>query len=154
MATVFIIAHAPLASALAAAAEHLGLAHGPLLALDVLPEWGAAETLAQAQAALALAPAEGGVESELLLLTDAFGATPCSTARLLASGRQARVVCGVNVPMLWGLLGRHQQRPLDELVQRALGTGKDGVMHVPALLAPAQGRALKDGDAEAHGHHQ
>jgi mannose PTS system EIIA component len=91
MATVFIIAHAPLASALAAAAEHLGLAHGPLLALDVLPEWGAAETLAQAQAALALAPAEGGVEPELLLLTDAFGATPCGQAARLGSSGARRL---------------------------------------------------------------
>jgi mannose PTS system EIIA component len=149
MVTIAILAHAPLASALRAATAHLGLDCSHVLALDVPADADADSALAQGHALLQALPPQ----AELLLLSDAFQATPCNTARALAAGRNARVLCGVNLPMLWSLLGRHAQRPLDELVQRALGTGKDGVMHVPALLPPAQ-RPRTENHAQDHGHHQ
>lgn len=100
MAQVFIIAHAPLASALKSVAEHaFPDAAASVAALDVTPGMSPDEIESRARVLLG-ASAEG----ELLILTDAFGATPCNVAQRLATGSRVKVVTGVNVPMLWRAL--------------------------------------------------
>lgn len=119
MTHLIILAHAPLASALAQVASH-AFADAPehLTALDVSPN----ESAEQVQARLLRSLAGG----ENLILTDAVGATPCNVACRVADGVRVRVVAGVSVPMLWRCLG-YAHENLQQLVVRALDGGRNGV---------------------------
>ena len=125
MAAVLLIAHAPLASALLSVAGHCYEEKGHLFeAIDVEPTMSAEAVESLARAALARLNA-----SEVLVLTDVFGATPCNVAQRLSDGVSVRVVAGVNVPMLWRSLC-YLGEPLDALVARAVSGASQGVMQV------------------------
>lgn len=124
MSGLLLIAHAPLASALKAVAEHTFPNCAPQLSvLDVTPEMSVETVEAQARALLA---ASGHRDS--LVLTDVFGATPCNAAqRLLDASGHVRVIAGVNVPMLWRSLC-YASEPLAALVERASEGGARGIV--------------------------
>jgi mannose PTS system EIIA component len=123
MARILIVAHQPLASTLQAVARHVYPDCGQALAaIDVPP--GAALEGVEAQVRESVAAA-----GEVLILADVFGATPCNAALAAADGYRVRVVAGVNVPMLWRTLC-YQDKPLDDLVGRAIVGATQGVMHV------------------------
>jgi PTS system ascorbate-specific IIA component len=124
MSGLLLIAHAPLATALKAVAEHTFPNCAPqLTVLDVTPEMSVEVVEAQARALLAAA---GHAES--LVLTDVFGATPCNAAqRLMDQEGHVRVIAGVNVPMLWRSLC-YAAEPLASLVQRASEGGERGIV--------------------------
>jgi mannose PTS system EIIA component len=145
MATLLIVAHEPLAGALAQVAGHTyPECAESLLAVDVSPGADVADVQAQIHERLAL------VEGDVLILTDVFGATPCNAARDTARtlGDRARVVAGVNVPMLWRTLC-YCELGLAELLARALSGASSGVMHVAVSSAPAVGpRSQRDPAAD------
>jgi PTS system mannose-specific IIA component len=122
---IFIIAHAPLASALRECVEHVfpDRVQG-VLAQDVQADASPQESLAEARRAVARF---GG--APVLVLTDMLGATPCNVAKELVVGMKAGLVAGVNMPMLLRAV-TYQQEPLEELVARALGGGTQGVVQV------------------------
>ncbi len=123
---IVIIAHAPLASALRQCVAHVFPDRvAGVQALDVQPQASPAQSLAQAQQ---LADHFSG--APLLLLTDVLGATPSNVARQLLAGREARLLAGANLPMLLRAV-TYQHEPLDELVERALQGGTQGVQQVP-----------------------
>jgi mannose PTS system EIIA component len=125
MASILIVAHAPLASTLQVVASHAYAdCAGAVAAVDVHAD--ATLALASAEVACALANLPG---QEVLILTDVFGATPCNAALAASDGQQSRVVAGVNVPMLWRSLC-YAKLPLAELVARATEGGAQGVMQV------------------------
>ncbi len=124
MTGLFIIAHAPLASALRAAAMHAFPEAAAIGVYDVPP--GASTEAYQAEAAALIAALD---TPETLILTDVFGATPCNIARHLAERPGVRVLAGVNVPMLWRALN-YRQKSLDEMVVLALAGASQGVMQV------------------------
>lgn len=125
MTQLVLVAHTPLASALKAVAAHAYPDCGPtLLALDV--DSGANPDETEQRLRLLLKPQP---EAEVLLLVDAFGATPCNVALRLADGVRVRVVAGVSVPMLWRTLC-YGHESLDALVTRAINGAAQGVMHV------------------------
>lgn len=126
---IFIVAHAPLASALKACAEHVFTdAAADVQVLDVLPEHDSAFWHAQADALL-LAPRPGSAAdaalppAPVLLLTDIIGATPYNVACALAAhaaqaGLPACVLTGANLPMLLrAITYRHESLP--DLAERA-----------------------------------
>jgi mannose PTS system EIIA component len=141
MTGLFIIAHAPLASALRAAAIHCYAEAAAAVAVYDVPAGTAAEA-DEAEAAARLA-ALGCAET--LILTDVFGATPCNIARRLAERPGVRVLAGVNVPMLWRALN-YRDKPLDDLVAVALAGATQGVMQVVVTRPQnqAQRRASHD----------
>lgn len=147
MAALLIIAHAPLASALRQVAEHAfpGCAVA-VAALDVPPDASPEELQAKAAS---LIPVGG----DTLILTDAFGATPCNVAQRLADGVHVRVVTGVNVPMLWRTLC-YASEPLDALVSRALAGATQGVMQASPTRPQQQARSAGDADAKSDRHDQ
>jgi PTS system mannose-specific IIA component len=123
--TIFIIAHAPLAHALRDCAMHVypECAH-EILALDVLADATPEETLHMANQVLQNVSSGG-----LLVLTDIFGATPANVAQKVVRARHAKLISGVNVPMLFrAVCYRHES--MDDLVARALTGGTQGVMQV------------------------
>lgn len=127
MPSLIVVAHAPLASSLQAVAEHVYPdCRRQLAAVDVGPQDDLETVAERLREELARLPGD-----EALILADMFGATPCNAARTVADGLRVRVVAGVNVPMLWRTLC-YCERSLDELVQRALDGGTQGVLHVPA----------------------
>lgn len=122
---LFIIAHAPLASALRTAAMHAYPEAAEAIAVhDVSPGKSAEDDEAAAAAKL-----DSLGSAATLILTDVFGATPCNIARRLAERPGVRVVTGVNVPMLWRALN-YRAKALDDLVALALAGASQGVMQV------------------------
>jgi PTS system mannose-specific IIA component len=143
---ILIIAHAPLAKALHDCAMHVyAECSADVIALDVLPDAKPEDTLAQA-----LDAAGSALDSGLLVLTDIFGATPANVAQKLVAGSNAKLIAGVNLPMLFrAVCYRHE--PLDALVTRALTGGTQGVMQVAITAPQNQNRRIHD---QNHNDHQ
>lgn len=122
---IVIIAHAPLASALRQCVAHVFADRvADVVAVDVLPDASVAQSVAQAREA-----AEQFGPAPLLLLTDVLGATPCNVARQLQEEHTARVLAGVNLPMVLRAV-TYQEEPLDELAARALEGATQGALPV------------------------
>lgn len=125
MASLLLVAHAPLASSLLAVAQHTFPECGQRLhAVDVDPSATLPETTQRVRAELATLP-----EGEVLILADVFGATPCNAALAAIDDARTRVVSGVSVPMLWRTLC-YAELPLEDLVARAVAGAAQGAMHV------------------------
>ena len=149
MARILIIAHAPLASSLLEVARHVFPdCGGTLGAVDVPAQLG----LDEAQSLVRRALNDCGGE-EVLILTDVFGATPCNAALAAADGARARVVAGVNVPMLWRTLC-YQDKTLEDLVGRAVAGAAQGVMHVAVPRRQNQSVSAATHDQVDHHHQQ
>jgi mannose PTS system EIIA component len=144
---IFIIAHAPLASALRQCALHVfpDSATG-VAALDVQPNMPPEETLAQARIML-----EQMGFSHALVLVDVFGATPCNVAQKLVDGVHTKLITGVNLPMLLRTVS-YRHETVDALVARALIGATQGVMQV-AVTAP-QNQTRRSNDQDQHEHQQ
>jgi mannose PTS system EIIA component len=147
MNSIFIIAHAPLASALRQCALHVFPDCGAgVAALDVQPNMPPEETMAAARIIMA----QLGTP-QVLVLTDVFGATPCNVAQKLVDGVRSRLITGANLPMLLRTVSyRHES--LDALVSRAMVGGTQGVMQV-AITAP-QNQTRRPNDQDQHDHQQ
>jgi mannose PTS system EIIA component len=147
MTTVLIIAHAPLASALGAVAQHAfpdGAAD--VRCLDVACDATAEQVETDARAMIARQP-----DTETLVFTDVFGATPCRGAALLLGSPGVRVIAGVNVPMLWRTLCYGTKEPLDALVARAVAGATQGVM--PVTQSPPQNQTVRSSSNDQAGRH-
>ena len=144
---IFIIAHAPLASAFRKCVLHVFPDNSAsVVALDVQPNMPPEETLAQARILL-----ERLGTSHALVLVDVFGATPCNVAQKLVDGVNSRLVTGINLPMLLRTIS-YRHEPLDALVTRALAGATQGVMQI-AITAP-QNQAKRKNDPDQHEHQQ
>jgi PTS system ascorbate-specific IIA component len=144
---IFIIAHAPLASALRQCVVHVFPdASSTIAVLDVLPNMPADESLAAARMTMDILSTE-----RTLVLTDMFGATPCNVAQRLVDGVNSRLVAGVNLPMLLRAV-TYRNESMDALVARALAGGTQGVMQV-AVTAP-QNQRRKPNDQNHDDHQQ
>ncbi len=144
---IFIIAHAPLASALRQCVLHVFPDNSAgLTALDVQPNTPPEETLAQARIMLGHLGT-----ANTLVLVDVFGATPCNVAQKLVDGVHSKLITGINLPMLLRTVS-YRHEPLDALVARALAGATQGVMQV-AITAP-QNQTKRNHDQDQHHHHQ
>ena len=151
MNSIFIIAHAPLAQALRQCALHVFPdCERHIAALDVLPNVSPEETLAAARITLEMALRVP--RSQVLVLADVFGATPCNVAQKLVAGEHMRMVVGVNLPMLMCVANK-PDIAFDVLVERAMRGGQDGVMTV-AATAPQNQSKRKSSDQDIRDHQQ
>lgn len=146
MTALLIVAHAPLASALQAVAQHVYPDCKPRVhALDVPPQWPSEQVEQRLRAELA----EFG-QGDVLVLVDVFGATPCKAAQAVVAERPGtRLVAGVNVPMLWRSVC-YAECTLDELVDRAVGGAQNGVLHVASAPRQNQPSRLTSDDHLSH----
>lgn len=147
MAALLVIAHAPLASALTAVAGHCYSEAG-IEAVDVAPTMSVEVVEALARDAI-----DRLNSSEVLILTDVFGATPCNAAQRVADGVSIRVVAGVNVPMLWRSLC-YLREPLDSLVTRAVAGAAQGVVQVAHTRPQNQAQSPITNDSNNSRHQQ
>lgn len=145
---ILLIAHAPLGQALRDCALHVfSDCAGDISVLDVPPHESPEVTLAAAQRLLA----DSGA-ARTLVLTDVFGATPSNLAQRLVEGTPARLLVGVNVPMLLrALCYRHE--PLTQQAERALAGGQQGMLQVGGGGAP-QNQNSREEHAQDRDHHQ
>jgi mannose PTS system EIIA component len=144
---ILIVAHAPLASALRQCVLHVFPDCAALIqAVDVYPAEPPEASLAAAKLALAQLAL-----TEVLVLTDLFGATPCNVAQKLVDGVSVRLLTGVNLPMLLRA-ATYRHEPLETLVTRAQSGGSNGIMQV-AVTAP-QNQTKKKNDQDEHQHQQ
>jgi len=140
---IVLIAHAPLASALAASAAHVytcapAVAEAQLEVFDVPADADVAGAVAHARLLVARADTGSGV----LVLTDALGATPGNVAaKLVESGRVA-VVAGVSLPMLLRALC-YRDGTLAATVAKAMEGGVHGVTQ--PTTTPPQNQANRSG---------
>lgn len=122
---IFIIAHAPLATALRQCALHVYPDAAPrVVAFDVAPTATIAETLGEVRNRMGEFNLDG-----VLVLTDVFGATPCNVAQALPDGVHVRLLAGVNLPMLLRAVN-YLDQPLEDLSEKALAGGAQGMMQV------------------------
>ncbi len=148
-AGILILAHAPLASALRQVVLHVFPdADVHLAALDVQPNTSPEESLSSARIAMQQLGCE-----RVLVLADAFGATPCNVAAQLVDGVQSRLVAGVNLPMLLRTV-TYRHESLDALVQRALSGATQGILSVAATAPQNQTRKPQLAHHDQHHHHQ
>ncbi len=154
MVGILLIAHVPLAAALAAAAAHVYAcaperAGAQLRVFDVLPD---SETQANVELARAMVR-EIDSGSGVLVLTDALGASPGNVAAQLAEPGRVAVIAGVNLPMLLRALC-YRDGTLAEAAEKALVGGNQGVMQVASTAVQHQGVRPNPGDDLARLHHQ
>ena len=151
MTRIVLLAHKPLASALREVATHVFPdCAGGVEAIDVEPSATPDALEATLRERLKTVPSE-----EVLILVDAFGATPCNAAMRVADGARVRVVAGVNVPMLWRTLC-YRTESLSALVERALAGAVQGVMHVAETRRQNQSTSggPNSNDQVQHSHQQ
>ncbi|MBL8998882.1 MAG: PTS fructose transporter subunit IIA, partial [Gemmatimonadetes bacterium] len=115
-------------------------------ALDIQPNTPPEESLMAARMLLRHLNAPS-----TLVLTDVFGATPCNIAQKLVAGEDARLVAGINLPMLLRTVS-YRHEPIDALVARALTGATQGVMQV-AVTAP-QNQTRRNHDPNRNDHQQ
>jgi PTS system mannose-specific IIA component len=131
MVGIVVIAHAPLASALGQCAEHIYScepnARRELRVLDVDGAADMARTVARARELVREVDRGEGV----LILTDAFGATPGNVATQLADAERVAVITGVNLPMLLRAVCYRGGR-LAEVAEKALAGGQQGMLQIDA----------------------
>lgn len=145
---IFIIAHAPLASALRQCVLHVFPDAGnALAALDVQADLAPEQTLVQARGLMR----QLGTE-QTLILTDLFGATPCNVASRLVDGIDSRLLTGVNLPMLLRAMSyRHES--LESLTGRAMMGASQGIVSVAGTAPQNQSRRTTH-DQDQHDHQQ
>jgi PTS system ascorbate-specific IIA component len=154
MIGLVLIAHAPLASALAASALHVytcapDVAEAQVQVFDVPPDADVKDAVSHARALVAAADAGSGV----LVLTDVFGATPGNVASQLTEAGRVAVIAGVNLPMLLRALCYRDGR-LAETVDKALAGGTQGVVQVSTTPPQNQGQRSGAGSDPSRLHDQ
>jgi len=140
MAGLLIIAHTPLASSLKAVVAHVYPNDRGIEAIDVSADAPPEQVEQSAREALARTG-----ESEVLILTDVFGATPCNVATRLADGVRVRVIVGVNVPMLWRAVA-YRTQPLSAVAERAISGAVQGIMQLAPSRPQTQSSRSADHD--------
>jgi PTS system ascorbate-specific IIA component len=135
MNSILIIAHSPFAHALRQCALHVfpDCEHA-IVALDVLPNVSPEETLAAAR--ITLEQQLNAPRSQVLVLADVFGATPCNVAQKLVDGVRSRLITGVNLPMVIKLASNTREMSLRELAEEVEAQGREAILRAGMLLEP------------------
>ena len=128
MVGILIIAHGTLGESLIHCASHV-LGRRPLNVMQVGVTIHDDPQQVLDQAAKLVRQLDQG--DGVLILTDAYGATPANVAAQLLAPRRVEGVAGVNLPMLVRVL-TYRTAPLDVLVAKAMSGGREGVMHMPS----------------------
>jgi len=123
---ILLITHNGLGDSLIDCVRHvLGVAPAHVRALSVLAKDDPVRKEEEARALIAQLDKGKGV----LLLSDVYGATPCNIAKRLCQPGRIEGVAGVNLPMLLRVAS-YSNKPLHELVQRALDGGRECIVTI------------------------
>jgi PTS system ascorbate-specific IIA component len=142
---IVLIAHDPLASALAKAARHVFGDVPNMEALDIQPEMTPGGMRTESRALIASVNSGDGV----LVLTDLFGATPSNIAATLAN-QDVKVLAGTNLPMLLRAIS-YRAESLSTVAEKASSGGTLGILNVGSQ-APQNQTMVPDETREAVRH--
>jgi PTS system ascorbate-specific IIA component len=123
---ILLVTHEDIGAELVAVTEAIFKQVMPCLNLVSIPSDLAPEVLGKYADVIRDAMLERDKGDGVLVLTDVFGATPDNLARHFSHECNARVVSGINLPMLLRVLN-YAHQSLEELCQTALNGGRDGV---------------------------
>jgi PTS system ascorbate-specific IIA component len=123
---ILLVTHENIGAGLVAVSEAIFKQAMPGLNLVSIPSDLEPDDLGRYADQIRDAMLQGDRGDGLLVLTDVFGATPDNLARHFSLQCNARVVSGINLPMLLRVLN-YAQQSLEELCQTALNGGRDGV---------------------------
>lgn len=136
MVGILLVTHNGLGDSLIDCIRHvLGNVPPHLRSLSVLANDDPVQKEAEARALIAQLDTGDGV----LLLSDVFGATPCNIAKRVCVPGRIEGVAGVNLPMLLRV-SCYTNKPLAELVQRALEGGKECIVTIDSEGSDAAAR--------------
>lgn len=127
MVGILLITHGTLGESLIHCASHvLGNRPPLLMQIGVTPHDDPQQILPQAvRLTKALDQGDG-----VLVLTDAYGASPSNIAAKLLNPGKVEGVAGVNLPMLVRTL-TYRNEPLKTVIAKALSGGIEGVVQLP-----------------------
>lgn len=132
MIGILIIAHGTLGESLIQCATHVMGTQPPLLRhIEVTAQDDPARLLQQVRQTLDTLDQGQGV----LVLSDAYGATPSNLAAKLLEPGRIEGIAGVNLPMLVRALS-YRNEPLETLVEKAISGGLGGIVHFQREPAP------------------
>lgn len=133
MIGLVLIAHDPLAGALATAARHVFGDVPDLVVLDIKADTSQVQLRDDAKALIASVDSGEGV----LVMTDLFGATPSNIAATLADNT-VKVLAGTNLPMLLRAIC-YRSEPLGTVAEKASSGGTLGILNVGSQAPQNQG---------------
>jgi len=123
---LLLVTHESIGAELVAATEAICKQVMPPINLVSVPSDLKPEALGKYADRIRTAMLELDQGAGVLVLTDIFGATPDNLARHFSQECNARVVSGINLPMLLRVLN-YAHQSLEELCQTALNGGRNGV---------------------------
>jgi len=124
MVSVVITTHGKLATAFLEVAETILGMQDAVVAVDVMPQDGKEEISQHLMQAVSCVQQKDGV----LILAGIFGESDCQISLSLFNGHGARVVTGLNLPMLLKVLTHRSELDLNELAASACEGGKAGII--------------------------
>ncbi|MRH78633.1 PTS fructose transporter subunit IIA [Spiribacter sp. C176] len=130
---ILLITHQGLGAAMRQTVEEI-MGDPPLSMACIEP--GLNESVGRArQRALETADQLSAEYDGVLILTDAYGATPCNIAVAVGEQQQAPVVTGLNLPMLLRVMSYPSLSP-HSLAAKALSIAEDGITLATPQHAP------------------
>jgi len=122
---ILLVTHNGLGDSLVDCMRHvMGSAPTHVKVLSVLADDDPNQKEAEGRALVAQLDSGKGV----LVLCDVFGATPSNIAQRLQEPGRVEGIAGVNLPMLLRVVVCNRDRPLAEMMQRALDGGRECIV--------------------------
>ena len=131
---ILLVTHEQIGSQLVATAEAIICQHIASVACVSVPANITPQQLGRYADQIRDTMIEQDSSAGVLVLTDVYGATPDNLARSFAKQGNARVVSGVNLPMLLRVLN-YSRQSLQQLCDIAIAGGKSGIKQSDVPLA-------------------
>ena len=134
---ILLVTHEQIGSQLVATAEAIICQHIASVACVSVPANITPQQLGRYADQIPDTMIEQDSSAGVLVLTDVYGATPDNLARSFAKQGNARVVSGVNLPMLLRVLN-YSRQSLQQLCETAVAGGESGIQQGSVPLAGMQ----------------
>ncbi|MEZ3516889.1 MAG: PTS sugar transporter subunit IIA [Lachnospiraceae bacterium] len=123
MVEIIILSHGELCKALISTAEMILGRQDDITAIGC----GADENMNTFKERVQKAFCETNSKNKLVL-TDLFGGSPCNIALQLTMNENVTCITGMNLPMLLVALAERENSSVDELAEKCVNVGKDGIL--------------------------
>lgn len=134
MIEIFILSHGELCKALISTAEMILGKQDYITAIGC----GADENIEVFKERVQKAICETNSKNKLIL-TDLFGGSPCNMALQLTMKEKITCITGMNLPMLLVALAERENSNVEELAERCVTMGKDGILLANLQVETSEG---------------